>query len=154
MNMAAGERGERRWVLREACGFLEPAFKCTLLLYNQKEGRTLRISFSPSTTIPTILFWGEDMQLVQPGFFAVDFLFPFTFFLKSGIWIWCYIANQSIGNCVLEVKTYEGNIVVYILFKKCSCAFTNTIKKEYFLFYVHIKVLYLLQLCTVKRSLF
>lgn len=89
-------------------------------------------------------FGGGNMQLVQPDVFFVSFCsLIFLLSLKSGVWIWCYITNKSIGgNCILEVKILKVTLFVYILKEKCSCVFTNTIKRNIFI------------LCTYRSSLF
>lgn len=110
-------------------------------LYCCCEGRkgTETVFFPQSTTIPTIL-WGSSL-------FSQIFLCLFFFICYVDLVLLC---NTS-GNCM---ENSQGCLHFESL--KCSRVFTNTIKRKYFCFmYISDeKNLYLLQLCTVKRSLF
>lgn len=81
--------------------------------------------------------------------FVLFFLFLLLFFLICCVDM-VLLCNTS-GNCM---ENSQGCLHFESL--KCSRVFTNTIKRKYFCFmYISDeKILYLLQLCTVKRSLF
>lgn len=101
--------------------------------------------FPQSTTIPTIL-WGSSL------FSQIWFVFSFSLFLFfENCYVDLVLLCNTSGNCM---ENSQGCLHFESL--KCSRVFTNTIKRKYFCFmYISDeKNLYLLQLCTVKRSLF
>lgn len=96
-------------------------------------------------TSPSAL-WQVESAACSICFYRLEFIFLGCFFFNlvfgCGVTLWRVWGNRWDGNTVYIYRG-EGNVVAYL----------QLLFKEIFLFDVHISVLCLLQLCTVKRSL-